>query len=65
MDRSASASVAGYGVHSSKIMTMSLPRSRWMRMDVSGSRNTLSPFTGDLKATPSSVTFRSASKLNT
>ena len=36
-----------------------------MRMDVSGSRNTLSPFTGDLKATPSSVTFRSASKLNT
>ena len=28
MDRSVSASVAGYGVHSSKIITMSLPRSR-------------------------------------
>ena len=36
----------GTGVHSSKIITMSEPRSYWISMDFSGSRKIFSPLMG-------------------
>ena len=51
-------SVAGYGVHSSKIMAMSESSVRWMRIDSSGDRNTREPSTGEAKLTPSSLILR-------
>src|SRR5574340_1384976 len=38
---------------------------RWMRIESSGVRNSLSPFTGDWNFTPSSVILRNAPRLNT
>jgi hypothetical protein len=38
-----------YGVHSSKIITMSESSARWIRIDSSGPRNTLLPSTGEAK----------------
>ena len=51
--RAPAASVAGYGVHSSKIITMSESSTRWICMRSSGPRNTLRPSTGEAKVTPS------------
>ena len=65
MERRAASSVAGYGVHSSKIMTMSEPRARWTCMDFSGVSSTVEPLIGDLKVTPASVTFVVPERLNT
>ena len=65
MDSSASRSLAGQGVHSSKIMTMSEPSSRCTAMDASGPRNTIEPSTGERKRTPSSVILRRSPRLNT
>ncbi len=54
----ATSSVAGYGVHSSKIMTMSEPSTFWMCMLSSGPRNTRLPSVGAAKCTPASVILR-------
>ena len=51
-------SVAGHGVHSSKIITMSESSARWIRIDSSGPRNTCEPSTGDANHTPSGVIRR-------
>jgi hypothetical protein len=61
----ASSRVAGYGVHSSKIITTSEFSTRWIRIDSSGVRNSLSPFTGLWNLTPCSVILRNAPRLNT
>ena len=55
--RAASSRVAGYGVHSSNTITMSDPSTRWICIDSSGVRNSLSPLTGEANATPSSCTL--------
>ncbi|MNV67226.1 hypothetical protein D3C71_1600180 [compost metagenome] len=65
MEIRATSSSAGYGVHSSKIITMSEPRSRWTCIDSSGPMNTLAPSTGEAKVTPSSLILRMAPRLNT
>ena len=44
--------LAGYGVHSSKIMTMSELRTCWMRIDSSGVRKSRVPSMGDANLTP-------------
>ena len=54
----ATGSVAGYGVHSSKIIAMSESSTCWMRIDSSGLRKTFEPSTGEAKVTPSSVILR-------
>jgi hypothetical protein len=54
--------VAGYGVHSSKIITTSEFSTRWMRIDSSGVRNSLSPLTGEANFTPSSPILRSCAQ---
>jgi hypothetical protein len=61
----ASSSVAGYGVHSSKIIAMSASRSRCTCMERSGVNITGSPLCGERKLTPSSVILRSVARLNT
>ncbi len=49
--------LAGYGVHSSKTMTMSEPSARCTRMDSSGARNT-GAVHRRAESTPSSVILR-------
>ncbi len=49
MDARACSSVAGYGVQSSKIMTMSEPSARCTAMDSSGPMNSALPSTGERK----------------
>ncbi len=44
-------------VHSSNCMTMSLSSARWICMLTSGVSSSLSPLTGDWKATPCSLTL--------
>jgi hypothetical protein len=46
-------------------MAMSELSTAWMRIDSSGVRKSRSPFTGEAKWTPSSVTLRSVSRLKT
>jgi hypothetical protein len=65
MDARASASVAGYGVHSSNTMTTSEPRFRCTAMDRSGVSSTRSPLTGERKMTPASEILRSSPRLHT
>ena len=65
MERLATSWSAGYGVHSSKIITMSEPRARCTAMDSSGPMKTLAPSTGEAKVTPSSLILRMAPRLNT
>ena len=65
IEAAASLSLAGKGVHSSKIMAMSELRLRWMRIDSSGVSSMRSPLTGEAKCTPSSVIFLSFPRLNT
>ena len=65
IDSPASAWAAGYGVHSSNTITMSESSVRWICIDSSGVRKSLSPFTGDAKATPSSCTRRRGPRLHT
>ena len=57
--------VAGYGVHSSKIMTTSEFKLRCTSIERSGVSIIFSPFTGELKRTPSSVILRVFPKLKT
>jgi hypothetical protein len=52
-------------VHSSNAITMSESSTRWIAIDSSGVRNMRSPFTGDWKATPSSLILRKAPRLKT
>jgi len=65
MDARASASVAGYDVHSSKLIAISDLKTRWIRIDSSGDKNTGAPSIGDRKLAPSSVIFRISFKLQT
>jgi hypothetical protein len=65
IDSAASSRVDGYAVHSSNTMTMSESSTRWMRIDSSGVRKSLSPLMGDWNATPSSLILRSAPRLQT
>ena len=65
IDVRASIGVAGYGVHSSNCMMMSLPKPCWISIDFSGDRNTLSPLIGEAKWTPASVSLRSSARLQT
>src|SRR3546814_6057470 len=58
-------SVAGYGVHSSKIIAMSESSVVWIRIDTSGDRNTFEPSTGEANITPSSVILRLCASENT
>ena len=57
--------LAGYGVHSSKTITTSEPSSRCTRIEVSGSRNTALPSTGERNRTPLSLILRMSPRLNT
>ena len=65
MDCRACASLDGYGGHSSKTMTTSESSAVCTCMEISGLRNTASPFTGDRKRTPSSESLRNSARLNT
>ena len=65
MEARASASLAGYAVHSSKLIAMSEPSTRWMRIDSSGERKTGAPSTGERKLAPSSVILRISFRLHT
>ena len=65
IDLRATSSVAGYGVHSSKIITTSESSTFWMCMLTSGLRNTLAPSVGAAKVTPSSVILRRWASENT
>ncbi len=57
--------LVSYGVHSSNCITMSLFSTVWICMLTSGVRNSLSPFTGDAKRTPSSLILRISPRLQT
>ena len=48
--------------HSSKIITMSELRLRWICIDISGVRKSLAPSMGDANFTPSSLILRSAQR---
>ncbi len=65
MESAASVSVAGYGVHSSKIMQMSLSRSACTRMAISGFSSMRSPLIGLWNTTPCSEILRISPRLNT
>ncbi len=65
IERRATSSVAGYGVHSSKIITMSEWSTLWIRMLSSGPRNTLAPSVGEAKVTPCSLILRRCASENT
>ena len=52
-------------MHSSKIITMSEFSVRWICIEISGVRNSLSPLIGEANFTPSSVIFLSLPRLNT
>jgi hypothetical protein len=70
IDFAASSRVAGrpsisYGVHSSNCITMSEFSTRWICIETSGDRNSLSPLIGEAKCTPSSVILRIAPSENT
>ena len=65
MESAVSCSVAGWAVHSSKIITMSEFNTRWMRIDSSGVSINLSPLIGEANRTPSSEILRMAPRLNT
>ncbi len=65
IDCRASDSVAGYGGHSSNTITMSESSAVCTCIDISGLRNTGSPFTGERNRTPSSVSLRSSARLKT
>jgi len=65
MEARVSASLAGNGVQSSKAMTISEPRARCTAMEVSASRNTGSPLTGERKDTPASLMRRISPRLKT
>ena len=58
-------SVAGKGVHSSKAMTMSEPRSRWIAIEASGVSRWREPSMWLAKVTPFSVIVRSPLRLIT
>ena len=65
IDSRAVFSSAGYGVHSSNCITMSLLSEVWICIEISGVRNNLSPFTGERNNTPSSEILRMSPKENT
>ena len=65
IESAASSRVAGCGVHSSNTITTSESSVRWICIESSGVRNSLSPFTGEANATPSSATLRSGPRLHT
>ncbi len=58
----ASASSAGWGVHSSKAMMMSAPSAFWISTDFSGVSSTLEPSISFLKRTPPSLISRFGSE---
>lgn len=65
IERRATSSVAGYGVHSSKIITTSESSTFWIFMLSSGPRNTRAPSVGEAKVTPCSVILRRWASENT